>query len=221
MGGAPKAPGKKLDKRRDGRKRVSAVERIGVLHPDAVTGVDRARAVAESAEGRASPSIREAEHGRSRTRTSLDRQQSAAVAGRSGAERAGCGLCLLRVALRERRVQQGHDGNVQSIEPHDGPIRIVAVIMPGARGSDDEVSFVHDGLLPVHGGVGALPFNDEAKGGLGVAVGRRHLSGKNELKARIQRRRHAGLATHSRVLEDQHPPLGLPGGDDVARLEEQ
>ena len=186
-----------------------------------MAGVDGRRAFAEAVERLAGPGVREAEHRRSRAGGGLDRQQPTAVAGGGGAEGARGGLRLLRAALRERCVEQGHDGDVQSVEPHDGPVRLVAVVVPGARGGDDEIPFVHDGLLTVHRGIGPLPLHHEAKGGLAMAVGRGHLSGQDELEPRVERGRDPGLAPQARVLEDQHPPLRLPGGDEAARLEEQ
>lgn len=70
--------------------------------------------------------------------------------------------------------------------------------------------------------VGAFAFDDEAQGGLRVAVARRDLAGQDQLQAGVERRGHAGGAGKAGgVLEDQHAAHGLFGADDRAGLHDQ
>ena len=185
MAGTSKPPGKKLNERRDRRKRVSAVGRVGVLHPDPVTGVGGA-ARPQAFQRFARPRVGKAENRRGPPGRGIEGQQSAAVTRNDFADRPRVILRLERMALGERCVEETHDGNVQSVEPDHRPVRFASVVVPRSRWGDDEVALSHQGLLAVHCGVGALPLHDEAKGGLGVAVGGSDLARQDELQAGVQ-----------------------------------
>ncbi|MNI69644.1 hypothetical protein D3C73_1254070 [compost metagenome] len=75
---------------------------------------------------------------------------------------------------------------------------------------------MHGGALAVDGGVGATAFDDEAQGRLRVAVAGRHFAGQDQLQARVQALRDAGLARQAGVFQDQHAPHGFLGGDQRA-----
>ena len=122
-------------------------------------------------------------------------------------EAAAFGAChLLRLAgvvLREAGVEEADHGNVQAIEPHHRRVGFVAVVVPGPARRDDEVARPHGRALAVHRGVGAGAFDDEAQRALRVAVAGRHLAGKDQLQAGVERLRDRRLAAQLRVLQDQ------------------
>ena len=148
----------------------------------------------------------------------VDWHQIGAVTGVTVAERAGDGLLILVKLFGEGGVQELHDGNVQAIQPEDRLLAWVAVVVPGHRWGDDEITLVHDGLFAVDGGVCAAAFQHEAQGGLGVAVGGRHFTGEHQLDAGVEVRGDAGLAAQARIFQHQNTALGFLGGDQTARL---
>ncbi len=129
------------------------------------------------------------------------------------------------VVLGEAGVEEAQHRDVEAVEPdhrlHHALDALVAMVVPGPRGRDDEVARVHGGALAAHGGVGPLAVDDEAQRRLHVAVRGRHLARHDQLQPGIDRLRDRGVAGQRRVLEHQHAAHGLLGGDQVGRLHQQ
>ena len=106
--------------------------------------------------------------------------------------------------------------DVEPVEPEHRLVGVVAVVVPGHVGRDDEVAGVHERALAVDGGVRALALQHEAQRRLRVAVRGRHLVRHDQLHAGIERGGDLRLSAQAGVLQDQHAPLGFLGGDQLA-----
>ena len=88
-----------------------------------------------------------------------------------------------RVVLVEARAQRPHERHVQTVQPdHRLGLAVVAMVVPGPVGRQDQVAGVHGHLLALHHGEAARALDDEAQRGKGVAVGRRDLAGQDHLQ---------------------------------------
>jgi len=103
----------------------------------------------------------------------------------------------LRVELKEHRFQRRDQWNVEAVHPDDAVFGVVAVIVPGPTGRQDQIPRLHVDALAVDGGVGATAFDDEANCRRSVAVRARHFAGKQYLDGgdQIIRRRPAAAQT--------------------------
>ena len=197
----------------------SPVVGVGVAHLDAVAGVAVA-GLGELMQRRARALVGIVEDRRGgRPAAAVDGQQIGAVARAGIAFRLADRLLLLLVPLDEGGIQQLDHRDVEPVEPEHRLVGVVAVVVPGHVGRDDEIAGRHEGTLAVHGRVRALAFEHEAQRRLRVAVGGGHLVRHDELHAGIERGGDLGLAAHARVFQDQHAPLGLLGGDQRAGLQ--
>ena len=146
----------------------------------------------------------------------VDGQQVGAVAGRRIPHRLGDRLLLLLVMLDEGRIQHLDDGNVEPVEPEHRLVGVIAVIVPGHVGRDDEVARRHRRALAVDAGVRAFAFQHEAQRRLRMAVRARHLVRHDELHAGIERGGDLGLPAQAGIFQDQHAALGFLGRDQAA-----
>ena len=73
---------------------------------------------------------------------------------------------------------------IQDIEPHDWLLALVAVIVPMPIRSDDDVATCEGQLLALNSGE-SLTVDDEAKRRRDMSMGRRRLSGVDELQAGV------------------------------------
>ena len=117
----------------------------------------------------------------------IDGQQVGAVTGRGISRRLGDRLLLLLVVLDEGSVEHLDDGDVEPVEPEHRLVGVVAVVVPGHVGGDDEIAGMHGRALAVDAGVGALALQHEAQRRLRVAVRARDLVGHHELHAGVER----------------------------------
>ena len=149
----------------------------------------------------------------------VDRKQVGAVAGRRIPHRLGDRLLLLVVMLDEGRIQHLDDRYVEAVEPEHRLVGVVAVVVPGHVGRDDEVARMHGRALAVDAGMRALAFQDEAQRRLRMAVRARYLVRHDELHAGIERGGDLGLPAQAGIFQDQHAALGFLGCDQAARLQ--
>ena len=163
--------------------------------------------------------IRVAEHRRGAgTGSVLERQHVGAIARQGIAFGPGDRLHLLRIALGEARVEKRHQRNIEAVEPDDGLLARIAVVVERPRRRDDEVTRMHGGPLTVDGGICAFAFDDKAQRRLAVTVTRRNLAGQDQLQAGVQAVGDRRRAAQTRVLHHQHAPLSFTGGDEAAGL---
>ena len=111
-------------------------------------------------------------------------QRPRPVLGRGGVDRFGYWLDILRVWLVEHRLQQVHQGNVQAVQPDDGLVGLVTVVVPGPVGGQHQVAGVHRNAVAVHRGVAPVAVDNEPKGRRCVPVGAGRLSRHDYLEAR-------------------------------------
>jgi len=88
--------------------------------------------------------------------------------------------------------------------------------MPGHRRRDHEVAGLHRGAFAVDRGERALAFKDKRSADWLCRCAGANVAGNHHLDAGEQRCRDLGLAAQARIFQDQHPPLGLLGGDQLA-----
>ncbi len=213
--------GQKLHERAHRRHRPAAVDRIGVAQLESVTGVPLGRAP-HRLQRLAGARVGVIEHRRGqRLALVADRQQARAVARERIALRSRQRMGVVGIALGERGIEQAHDRNIEPVHPHHRPVALVAVVVPGPRRRDDEVARLHDRPLAIDGRVGARTLDHEAQRRLAVPVRRRHFAWQDELKPGIERIGDARLALEPRVLQHQHAALGLLGGDQLPRLQNE
>src|SRR6185436_2744131 len=215
------ALGQELDERGDRRHGVAAGERVDVFHLPAMAGVGRL-VLRELGERFAAALVRVIEDRRSlaERRAGPERHEPLAEARHRGAFAARHRLHLLRKHLVELRREGLHDADIEAVHPYHGLIPRVAVVVPGPRRGDDEVARAHRGALAIDRGIGTRALHDEAQRRLGMTVARCDLARQDELQAGVEALRHARLAAHARVLEDEHAPDRFLRGDELARLHE-
>ena len=208
-----------LNECRDGGHRVPAGQRVDELHLPAVAGVGILvlRHLGERLPA-ALVRIVEDRRGLAERRGRSHWRQALAEARHRGAFAARYRLHLLRVDLVELGGEGLHDADVEAVHPYHRLVAGIAVVMPGPRRRDDEITRPHRGALAVDRGVGARALDDEAQRRLRMAVARRDLGWQDELQPGVQALRDARLAAHPRVLEDQHAPHRLLGADQLASL---
>ena len=109
----------------------------------------------------------------------LERQHVGAIARQGIAFRPRDRLHFLRITLGEARVEKRYQRNIEPVEPDDGLLARIAVVVKRPRWRDDEVARMHGGPLTVDSGIRAFAFDDKAQRRLGVAVARRNLAGQD------------------------------------------
>ena len=125
---------------------------------------------------------------------------------------------LAVVVVGEGGAEMIDQRHVEAVEPDHHAIGFLAVVVPGPGRRDDEVAGVHVDALAVHGGVGALAFDDEAKRRLRMPVRRRDLAALDGLDRAGERVRRAVL--ERRIVEHQHAAVGFGRGDDLGGFED-
>ena len=113
--------------------------------------------------------------------------------------------------VRERRVEELHDRDIQTVEPEHRRRALVAVVVPGHRRRDDEVAVVHERAFAVDGRVRAVALEDEPECALGVPVGGRDLA-RQQVLHRDRDGVASGALRHAGVVEAQDAPLGAAAG---------
>ncbi len=86
-------------------------------------------------------------------------------------------LCEMDLCIRKER-------QIQDIEPHDWLLALVAVVVPMPIRCDDHIAAREGQLLALNGGE-SLAIDDEAKRRRDMSMGRRRLSGVDELQAGV------------------------------------
>ena len=163
--------------------------------------------------------IRVIEHRRSLDlRPPIDRHQVIAEPRGTVAFRPRHRLHLGWRLLGKTRAQQFDDLDIEPVEPHHRLLGLVAVIVPGPGGSDDEIAGLHRGALAVDRGIGAVTLDDEAQCRLGMTMGRRDFARQDQLESGEERTGDRGLPLQSRIFQDQDATLGLMGRDQAAGL---
>lgn len=71
--------------------------------------------------------------------------------------------------LRKGGCQVVHQGNVQTVRPEHRALGVFSVVVPSPCRRNDEVTGVHECLLPVHGRMCAYTFDEKARGLGGMA----------------------------------------------------
>ena len=148
----------------------------------------------------------------------VDRQQVRAETRLRIADRARDRLLVFVVVLRERRVEELHDRDVQPVEPEHRLVRLVPVVVPRHRRRDDEVAVVHRRPLAIDGRMRAVAFEHEAQRALRVPVRGSDFARQHQLHAGIEIGRDLRLSAQPGILENQHAALGFFGGDQAAGL---
>ena len=108
---------------------------------------------------------------------------------------------------------------VKRIQPDNGILPLMSVVMPFAPWGQHQIAFAHRQLLAVDDGEGAFALHDDPNGRWSMHMRRRRLTGKKELHPEIYR----GGSLHSpwssaRITEYEHTSLGLFDRGQVASL---
>ena len=149
------------------------------------------------------------------------RQHAGAVEGERIAVLAVGRLRRLLELLGERRLEEVDLWKVQHVEPQHRLVGGVAVVVRRPVRGDDEVARRHVGFLALDRGIGALAVEHEADRRGHMSMRRGNLARQDHLHAGEERVGGARFASHARILQDQHPPLGLFGRDQPARFHHQ
>ena len=222
---AGKALGQQLQVRPDGRHRRAAGQRIDVAQLVAQPGIGRLLLL-QLGQRLAAARIGVVEDRRGgRAVVVPHRHHVVAEARQAVAFGPRHVLHLGVVVLGEAGVEEAQHRDVQAVQPHHrlghALDALVAMVVPGPGGRDDEVARVHGGALAAHRGVGALAVDDEAQRRLHMAVRGRDLARHDQLQAGIERLGDRGAARDRRVLQHQHAAHRLLGGDERGRLHQQ
>ena len=218
VGAGRKALRQQLDEGADRRHRIVAARRVDVAHLVPVIGVGLAVA-AQGFERLAGARIGIVEDRRGLDLgLPIDRQQIIAEPRGAVAFRPRHRLHLGGGLLGKARAQQFDDLDVEPVEPDHRLLRLVAVIVPGPGGGDDEIAGLHRGALAVDGGIGAVTLDDEAQRRLRMTMGRRDFAGQDQLQPGKQRAGDRGLPLQSRIFQDQDAALSLLRRDQPAGL---
>ncbi|MNS82523.1 hypothetical protein D3C72_1162700 [compost metagenome] len=118
----------------------------------------------------------------------------------------------------EARFQGIDQRNVQAVLPDaGGAVFGHAVLMPGAVGRQHEVVRAQRHLVPVHHGVGALAFHDEAQRRMRMLVGRGQFAGLHHLQAGIQPAHGGGHVAPAGVVQIDHAAARFLGRHQFGR----
>ncbi len=172
---ACKAGGQALHEGGHGRHGGAARGRVHITQLDAVPGIDVGM-VFQRMQGFARALVGVAEDGRSLAEGGVitHGQHVGTVAVAADVLGFCHGLGFFVAVFGKTGVKELQHRNVQAIEPDNRGIGfkspVVAVVMPGPAGGDDEVTGLHLCALAVHRGVGSVAFDDKTQRALGVAV---------------------------------------------------
>jgi hypothetical protein len=114
-----------------------------------------------------------------------------------------------------------NERQVKHVYPEGGLGAVVAMIMPGALGGQDEISAMHDTLLALNDGVAAITLQHEPAGAGRVPVHGRRLSRPHDLVGDVEGVRCEVLREHARVRQDECSPVCLVKRDQIKGVEEQ
>ena len=120
-------------------------------------------------------------------------------------------LFILRLFFRRIRFhlecfQESQHGRIEDIHPHHRPRAFVTVLVPISCRGQNHVSWMHDALFAIHGGVGAFPIDHETHGIGGVAMWRRYLAW-HQILERDGNGMRCGEFRHSRIGDAQDATL--------------
>src|SRR6516162_9926706 len=145
-----------------------------------------------------------------------DRKKVSSVASVTITDGSVNGLFVYVEVLGKRGVEHLEDGYVQSVKPEDRLGARVAVVMPGPRWRDDEVTLMHDRALAVDGRVGATALEHKTQRALGMPVRRSDLARHHELHTGVEVGRDFRLPSQAGVLEHEDSTLRLLGRNEAA-----
>src|SRR6185295_14260379 len=87
----------------------------------------------------------------------------------------GVGAVLRRLQFALDRVgglEVDEQRQIERVEPDYRAFAVMAVVVPGAAGSEDQVALLHHAFFAVHDGVGAFAFDHDTGGAWRVTVRR-------------------------------------------------
>jgi hypothetical protein len=117
----------------------------------------------------------------------------------------------LRSAFHDvRDVEIDHEREVQHVEPDHRAASLVPVLVPLARGREDQVAGLHPAGLAVDERHRALTFDHDPRGVRRMPVAGRDFAGEHQLDAEVDRRRCLQvLQATARIREHEDAPLRL------------
>src|SRR5579863_3567070 len=152
----------------------------------------------------------------------IDRPHIGAIAREAIAGRTALRGAILRIILEEHRAESADDRDIEPVHPEERPIAVMAMIMPGHRGRDDEVARPHIGFLAGYGGPRlAIAFDNEAQRRRRMAMRGGALARQNQLQPGIERIENAMRAAEAWILERQDTAIGFARGDELARFQQK
>jgi len=121
---------------------------------------------------------------------------------------AGAGkLIRFLVFLAKSGPQETDERNVESVQPDDRSIAVVAVVVPGPRGRHDEIAAQHFSANAVNRRIAARAFEHEAQRRLAMTMCPRYLTRKNQLEAGIDRIGRIRQTFQPGIHQHQNAPL--------------
>ncbi|MCY1516541.1 hypothetical protein D9M68_511760 [compost metagenome] len=205
----------------DGGHDRAARGRVDVFEQDAVVGAagGGARIAAQRLVG-GLPFVLEKRRIRLGPAGDLRPQRRVGPGGGGVVHRIGHGLVQVGVHGVEARFHRIDQRDIQAVLPDTGGAVLGhAMLVPGAVGCQHEIVRAQRHLVAVHHGERAPPFHDEAQRRMRMLVGGSEFARLHDLQARIQPTHGGGHVAPAWIVQIDHAPARLFGGNQLGRTQ--